>query len=120
MSLGDGRGRGQSPQVVCVAAPPSSFAQLSLAALLGPRAVPLKVRSSPLCLFFISGLSLYASLGSLPPGPGEDFSIANRHPRTHIDVSTWGCTLLGWGQSGRKLQSQEQVMPALPLRSPPW
>lgn len=111
--MGDGREQGRSPRVVCVTAPPSSFAKLTvgLAALLGPRVVPLKVRSFPLCLCFLSGLSLCASWWEPPARAlGKTSTLL---------TGTLGRTLtsaVGGGHSaGKKLQSQEQEMRTLPL-----
>ena len=112
--MGAGREQGRSPRVVCVSAPPSSFAKLTfgLAVLLGPRVVPLKVRSSPLCLCFLSGLSFCASWWEPPARALRKTS--------RLLIGTPGPTLTsavgGWAQLGAGgHHSQEQEMPTLPF-----
>lgn len=91
----------------------SSFAKLTfgLAVLLGPRVVPLKARSSPLCLCFLSGLSFCASWWE---PPARALGKTSR-----LLIGTPGPTLTsavgGWAQlSGRHSQEQEVPTPCPP------
>lgn len=52
-------------------------------------------------------------MGASCRGPGENFKVANRHPRTHTDVSSWGVGTVGGG-GGQERHSQEQETPTLP------
>lgn len=114
--MGAGREQGRSPRVVCVRAPPSSFAKLTfgLAVLLGPRVVPLKARSSPLCLCFLSGLSFCASWWEPPAralGKTSRLLIGTPGPTLTSAVGGWAQLAEGGPHS------QEQEVPTLP--SPP-
>lgn len=101
----------------CVRAPPSSFAKLTfgLAVLLGPRVVPLKARSSPLCLCFLSGLSFCASWWEPPAralGKTSRLLIGTPGPTLTSAVGGWA-QLAGGG--GVTLRSRRcQPCPPLP------
>lgn len=114
ISVGDGREQGHLPELFM-----SPHEQLCiacwLAAVLGPRAVPLKAGSSPLCLCLLSGLSLRCSWWDpLARAPGKFSALLIGTPGPTPTSACWG-----WAGLRETSFTQEQEMPTLPLLSLP-